>query len=85
MHVILVHQKCAKALSGESALLKETNLAQKYEILETVYSLLILYLSDNVLRQVDNENTVAKIWLKLEHLYMTKSLSNKIYLNEQFF
>ena len=50
--------------------------------MECAYSLLILNLADNVLRQVDEEDTAAKIWLKLESLYMTKTLSNKIYLKE---
>lgn len=53
--------------------------------METIYSLLILYLSDNLLRQVDEENIVVKISLKLESLYMTKSLTNKTYLKEQLF
>lgn len=52
---------------------------------ELAYSLLILNLSDNVLRQVNEDNTTAKVWLKLESLYMTKSLSNKIYLKEKLF
>lgn len=38
-----------------------------------------------MLRQIDDENIVAKIWLKFESLYITKSLSNKIYLKEQLF
>ena len=57
----------------------------KQDLMESAYSLLILNLADNVLRQVDDENTTAKIWLKLESLYMTNTLSNKIYLKEQLF
>ena len=57
----------------------------KPDLRECAYSLLILNLSDNVLRQVDEEDTAAKVWLKLESLYMTKILSNKIYLKEQLF
>ena len=55
----------------------------KQDLIEYAYSLLILNLADNVLRQIDDEDTVAKVWLKLESLYMTKNLSNKIYLKEQ--
>ena len=47
--------------------------------------MLILNLADNVLRQIDEENTALKVWNKLESLYMVNSLSNKIYLKEQLF
>ena len=57
----------------------------KQDLMECAYSLLILNLPDNVLRQVDEEDTTAKVWLKHESLYMTETLSNKIYLNEQLF
>lgn len=53
--------------------------------MESAYSLLILNLADNVLRQIDDEDTATKVWLKLESLFMTKTLSNKIYLKEQLF
>ena len=59
--------------------------SKKQEILENTYSLLILNLADNVLRQVDKEDTAFKVWTKLESLYMVTSLSNKIYLKEQLF
>ena len=32
-----------------------------------------------------DETLAAKLWLKLENLYMTKSLSNKLYLKKQFY
>ena len=40
---------------------------------ELAYTLLILNLSDNVLRQVNDEETTIKVWSKLESLYMVKS------------
>ena len=46
---------------------------------------LILNLSDSVIRQVLEEETTYKIWKKLESLYSTKDLSNKMYLRENFF
>jgi len=39
---------------------------------------IILSLSDEVLYNVMNEKTTAGLWCKLESLYMTKSLSNKL-------
>ena len=44
-----------------------------------------MYLANNVLRQVDDQDTTSKVWLKLEQLYMTKSLPNKICLKEKLF
>lgn len=34
---------------------------------------------------IDEEDTALKVWAKLEKLYLVKSLSNKIYLEERFF
>ena len=52
---------------------------------ELACNLLILNLTNNVLRQVNDEETAAKVWSNLESLYLVKSLSNKIYLKEQLF
>ncbi|CAM8912019.1 unnamed protein product [Rhodiola kirilowii] len=50
------------------------------EAKELAYSSIILHLGDKVLREVAKEKTAAAVWLKLESLYMTKSLTNKVYL-----
>lgn len=56
---------------------------------ELAYSLIILNLFDKVLRQVNGMNTgmntAAKVWSKLESLYMIKSLTNKIHLKRRLF
>lgn len=85
MHMVLAHQKCAKAFGGESSLPDSMLDADKAEVMEIAYNLLILHLFDNVLRQVDDENIAAKIWLKLKSIYVTKSLTNKTYFKEQLF
>ena len=85
MRAVLVQQKCAKAISDPFEFPEMMESSQKQEILENAYSLLILNLADNVLRQVDEEDTTLKVWNKLESLFMVKSLSNKIYLKEQIF
>ena len=59
--------------------------SKKQEIMENAYSLLILNLADNILHQVDEEDTALKVWTKLKSFYMVKSLLNKIYLKEQLF
>ncbi|PON64464.1 hypothetical protein TorRG33x02_273130 [Trema orientale] len=85
MKAVLVQQKCAKVLGDASGLPETMKPSEKEELLETAYSLLILNLADNVLRQVDEQDTAAKVWSKLDSLYLTKTLSNKIYLKEQLF
>src|SRR5436190_880344 len=46
---------------------------------------IILCLSDEVLYNVMNEETAAGMWNRLESLYMTKSLSNKLYVKKQLY
>ncbi|GKD48492.1 zinc finger, CCHC-type containing protein, partial [Tanacetum coccineum] len=49
------------------------------------YNALILYLGDRVLREIAKETTVVGIWKKLVTLYMTKSLSNRLYLKKKLY
>ena len=48
-------------------------------------AIIILCLSDEVLYNVMNEKTTASLWYKLESLYMTMSLSNKLFLKKQLY
>ncbi|TXG51626.1 hypothetical protein EZV62_024150 [Acer yangbiense] len=54
-------------------------------MLEMALGIIILNLSDNVLRQVNDGKTACDVCKKLERLYLTKSLTNKIYLKERLF
>ena len=45
-------------------------------------AMIILCLSDEVLYNVMNEKTIEGLWCKLVSFYMTKSLSNKLFLKE---
>ena len=54
-------------------------------MLEMALGTIILNLSDNVLREVNDESTAFDVWKKLEGLYLTKSLTNKIYVKERLF
>lgn len=56
-----------------------------FDMKELAYSIMILYLSDNVLRRVNDIDDVAELWTKLETMYMSRSLTNKIYLEEILF
>ena len=52
---------------------------QKIELLEIAHSAIILSLSDTVLREVAKAKSAVELWLKLESLYMTKSLANRLH------
>jgi hypothetical protein len=44
-----------------------------------------LSLPPDVLREVMNAKSAAELWKKLEELYMTKSLANKLRLKERIY
>ncbi|GJR80554.1 hypothetical protein Tco_0151339 [Tanacetum coccineum] len=52
---------------------------------EKAHSTILLSLSDEVLYEVADEETTAGVWKKLEKLYMTKSLTNKLLLKQRLF
>ena len=47
--------------------------------------MIILCLSDEVIYNVMNKDTTVGHWCRLESLYMTKSLSNKLFMKEQLY
>lgn len=51
----------------------------------TTHRTIIMNLSDSVLRQVIEEKTSYIIWNKLNDLYVSKGIPNKMYLREKFF
>ena len=53
--------------------------------MEKAHSTIILSLKDRVLREVLKEKTTAGSWAKLEGLYMTKSLVNRLYLKQALY
>lgn len=52
---------------------------------EKAHSTILLCLSDEVIIEVADETTSSGLWLKLESLYMTKSLTNKLLLKQRLF
>ncbi|KAK9740681.1 hypothetical protein RND81_03G053700 [Saponaria officinalis] len=52
---------------------------------EKAHSTIILCLDDDIITEVAEEETVAGLWAKLESLYMTKSLTNKLLLKQRLF
>ncbi|GJX33967.1 hypothetical protein Tco_0245524 [Tanacetum coccineum] len=59
--------------------------ALKTDVYKKAHSALLLCLDNKVLRGVNKEDSAAGVWLKLETLYMTKSLANKLYLKKKLF
>ena len=75
MHALLVQQGFQKALKGRETLPKMMTKQEKYDLLERTHSTILLSLSDEVLQEVAEEKSATALWLKLESLYMTKSLT----------
>jgi len=48
-------------------------------------SMIQVCLADEVMYNVIDEETATRLWSRLETLYMTKSLSNKMYLKKQLY
>ncbi|KAH9650291.1 hypothetical protein KPL70_026321 [Citrus sinensis] len=58
---------------------------QAADIDKKARSTIILSLGDSVIREVARERTVADLWAKLERVYMTKSLANRLYIKKRMF
>lgn len=52
---------------------------------EKTHSTIMLCLADDIITEVAEEETASGLWLKLESLYMTKSLTNKLLLKQRLF
>jgi len=48
-------------------------------------AMIILCLSNEVLYNMMNEESTAALWCRLESLYLTKSLSNKLFMKKQLY
>ncbi|GJY51349.1 retrovirus-related pol polyprotein from transposon TNT 1-94, partial [Tanacetum coccineum] len=57
----------------------------KAKLNKKAHSVMILCLGNKVLREVTGETTASGVWSKLETLYMTKSLANKLYLKKKLY
>nr|GEY38921.1 retrovirus-related Pol polyprotein from transposon TNT 1-94 [Tanacetum cinerariifolium] len=57
----------------------------KAELNKKAHSAVILCLGNKVLREATGETTATGVWSKLETLYMTKSLANKLYMKKKLY
>nr|GEX34678.1 zinc finger, CCHC-type [Tanacetum cinerariifolium] len=82
MRALLIQHGCEAALEVLPA---DMEAQAKAELNKKAHSVVILCLGNKNLREVTGETTVAGIWSKLETLYMTKSLANKLYLKKKLY
>ena len=85
MKALLVQQGCLEALKGATAMDAALTEREKTAMIEKAHSAILLSLGDKVLRQVSKETTASGLWVKLESLYMTKSLVNRLYLKQALY
>jgi hypothetical protein len=85
MRDLLVQQGLQKALGDKSK--KPTVVTEwEWEDLDAkALSTIRLCLADDVLFNIVGEDTTSSLWSKLESLYMTKSLTSRIYLKRQLY
>ncbi|GJY33791.1 retrotransposon protein, putative, ty1-copia subclass, partial [Tanacetum coccineum] len=82
MHALLIQHGCEAALEVLSANMEAQ---MKAELKKKAHSAMILCLGNKVLKEVTRETTAVGVWSKLETLYMTKSLANKLYLKKKLY
>nr|GEY43370.1 retrovirus-related Pol polyprotein from transposon TNT 1-94 [Tanacetum cinerariifolium] len=82
MRALLIQHGCEAALEVLPA---DMEAQTKAELNKKAHSAVILCLGNKVLREVTGDTTAAGVWSKLETLYMTKSLANKLYLKKKLY
>ena len=83
--VIVSQQKALKALTDLEKLHKTMTQEDKETMENAAYGAIVLYLSDNVLREIIGEETAYGMWTKLDEIYKSKDLSNRAYVRERYF
>lgn len=78
MQALLIRKGFQDKLPGEKNLTFLSK-KEKVDILQKAHCMVILTLSDKLLREVAKEDTTVRVCLKLETLYMTKSLMNRLH------
>nr|GEY32997.1 Gag-Pol polyprotein [Tanacetum cinerariifolium] len=82
MRTLLIQHGCEAALE---VLPVDMEAQTKAGLNKKAHSAIILCLGNKVLREVTRETTAAGVWSKLETLYMTNSLANKLYLKKKLY
>nr|GEX10475.1 retrovirus-related Pol polyprotein from transposon TNT 1-94 [Tanacetum cinerariifolium] len=82
MHALVIQHGCEAALEVLPA---DMEAQAKAELNKKAHNAMILCLGNKVLRKVTGKTTTSEVWTKLETLYMTKSLANKLYLKKKLY
>ena len=82
MKAMLTQLEVRKALTAKPATMSED---QWKDLDQKALSAIQLSLSTDVPREVIHETTAVALWRKLESLYMTRSLANKLRLKERLY
>lgn len=85
MRAVLVQQGVSKALKGKQSLPDTMTEEDKEDMDEKALTSIQLCLSNEVLREVVHEKTATDLWQKLETLYLTKTLANRLHLKQRLF
>nr|GEY13582.1 retrovirus-related Pol polyprotein from transposon TNT 1-94 [Tanacetum cinerariifolium] len=87
MWCLLIQHGWKAALDPFSGTMTEADkiTALKSDVYKKAHNALLLCLDNKVLREVNKEDSAAGVWLKLETLYMKKSLANKLYMKKKLF
>lgn len=80
MKALLIQQGFLNSLKGKEALQAKLSYEDKEDLLDQTWSTILLLLLDEVLWEFVVEASAAVLLLKLENLYMTKSLISPLYL-----
>lgn len=79
MLALLTQQGLYKILLGKDKLPTPMKEDEREELDIKTLSVIQLCMYDEVLRDVAEKMTAAGLWLQLKSLYMTKSLTNRLY------
>ena len=85
MHDLLVQQGMVKTLLGKAKQPASITDEDQDEMDARALSSIRLCLADDVQFNIVLEKTIVSLWTKLESLYMTKSLTKRIYLKRQLY
>ena len=85
MRAVLAQMDLDDALLGFDKMPSSWTLEEKQRKDRKALSQIHLHLSNQILQDVLKETTAAALWLKLESLCMTKSLTSKLHLKQRFY
>lgn len=85
MKNLLISQKLHKVLSGKARKSKDMSDEDWEELDLEARASIMLCLDRDVAFLVDGEKTAATVWTKLESNFMTKTLTNRIYLKSRLY